>query len=138
MHDSHFANPHGLDAPDHYSSAHDLTMAARFAYRHYPIFESLSRATSWTVRAGDRTYDVHNLNRLLGLYEGADGVKIGYTEGAGRTIVGSATRNGHRVFVGLMNTSDTAADAGALLDWAFANFSWPVAAPTAAAATSAP
>jgi D-alanyl-D-alanine carboxypeptidase len=122
--DSHFVNPHGLDAPGHYASASDLAMAARYGMTHFATFRQLAGAQSWVVH-GTRAFTVHNLNRFLGSYPGADGVKIGYTEAAGHTIVASATRNGHRVYVVLLNCGDIAADSTPLFDWAFANFTWP-------------
>jgi D-alanyl-D-alanine carboxypeptidase len=119
--DSHFVNPHGLDAPGHYSSAYDLAMAARYGMTHYGEFRQLAAARSWTVQ-GTRTFTVSNLNRFLHSYSGADGVKIGYTDAAGKTIVASATRNGHRVYVVLLHCHDIVADSWPLFDWAFGNF----------------
>jgi len=124
LHDSHFVNPHGLDAPDHYSSAYDMAMAARYGMTHYPEFRQLVSARTWTVH-GTRTFPVDNLNRFLWSYPGADGVKVGYTDAAGHTIVASASRNGHRVYVVLMNCGDIVSDAVPLFNWVFANFSWP-------------
>ncbi|HUE75430.1 MAG TPA: D-alanyl-D-alanine carboxypeptidase [Chloroflexota bacterium] len=139
MLNSNFVNPHGLDEANHYSSAYDLTLAARYAYGRYPLFADLSKTRIREVKSGDRTFDIYNLNRLLGLFEGADGVKIGYTDAAGRTIIGSASRNGNRVFVGLMNTQNTAEDAAVLLEWAFRSFTWPVGpVPVSTPAVSTP
>jgi D-alanyl-D-alanine carboxypeptidase (penicillin-binding protein 5/6) len=67
---------------------------------------------------------MHNLNSLLYSYDGADGVKIGYTEIAGHTIVASATRDGHRVYVSLMGSRNLNDDATALFDWVWKNFAW--------------
>jgi hypothetical protein len=122
--DSHFVNPHGLDAPGHYSSAYDLAMAARYGMTHFDEFRRLASARSWTVH-GTRSFTVYNLNRFLWSYPGADGVKIGYTDSAGRTIVASATRDGHRVYVALMNCGDIVGDTTPLFNWVFDNFSWP-------------
>jgi D-alanyl-D-alanine carboxypeptidase len=122
--DSHFMNPHGLDAPGHYSSAYDLAMAARYGMTHYPQFRQLADAQSWVVQ-GSRTFSIHNLNRFLWSYPGADGVKIGYTDNAGKTIVASATRNGHRVYVALLNCGDIVADSVPLMNWVFDNYAWP-------------
>lgn len=124
LRDSHFANPHGLDAPGHYSSAYDLAMAARYGMTHFPEFGKLASTRSWTVH-GTRTFSVHNLNRFLWSYPGADGVKIGYTDAAGKTIVASSTRNGHRVYVALMNCGDIVDDSVPLFNWVFENFTWP-------------
>ncbi len=122
--DTQYKNPHGLDAPGHYSSAYDQAMLARFAMTHYPLFERLAAAKYWEVN-GSRRLELYNLNKLLTTYKGGDGVKVGYTDLAGKTYVGSATRNGHRVYVALMKTANIWNDAPPLLDWAFANFTWP-------------
>jgi D-alanyl-D-alanine carboxypeptidase len=88
--DSHFVNPHGLDVTDHYTSAYDLTMVSRYGMQN-PLFRELAVAKSHPVnlwRKGEKmSYNILNLNRLLTLYPGADGIKIGFTENAGRTIV---------------------------------------------------
>ena len=63
-------------------------------------------------------------NPLIGAYTGADGVKTGSTDAAGHALVGSAVRDGHRLYVVLMHSDDLLADATALFDWAFASFSW--------------
>lgn len=122
--DTQYRNPHGLDASGHYSSAYDQTMLARYAMTHYPLFARLASAKYWEVK-GKRPLELYNLNKLLTTYKGGDGVKVGYTDLAGKTYVGSATRNGHRVYVGLMKTENIWNDAPPLLDWAFANFTWP-------------
>ncbi len=122
--DSHFVNPHGLDSPTHYSSAFDLAMAARYGMTHYEEFRSLAKARTWEVH-GTNDYWLFNLNRFLRSYNGSDGVKIGYTDNAGRAIVASATRNGHRVYVALLHCGDIVSDSVPLFNWVFANYTWP-------------
>jgi D-alanyl-D-alanine carboxypeptidase len=131
--DSHFVDVHGLDHPGHYSSAYDLAMAARDGMLHSDEFRTLARTKTWEVH-GTRSYMVGNLNRFLRSFDGADGVKIGYTDNAGPAIVASATRNGHRVIVSLMHCGDIVGDSVPLFNWVFGNFTWPAApaAPTAA------
>ena len=115
--DTHFVNPHGLDAKDHYSSAYDMAALARYGLRN-PVFRSLAATKKYEVK-GTRTYDVWNLNRLLYTYDGADGVKIGYTENALETIVASATRNGQRLIVSVMRSNSRFTDAARLMDYYF-------------------
>lgn len=117
--DSHYVNPHGLDAASHFSSPYDMATLARYGMR-YRAFAALAGARTYEGEG----YQLWNLNRLLWSYDGADGVKIGYTDLAGRAIVGSATRNGHRVFVALMRSPDLWGDTMSLLDYAFKNFRW--------------
>ncbi|MCL5959274.1 MAG: D-alanyl-D-alanine carboxypeptidase [Chloroflexi bacterium] len=128
LQDSHFVNAHGLDAKDHYSSAHDMALVTRYAMQN-PLFRQLAAAKVRSVtlwRSGEKmSYPIYNLNKLLTIYPGADGVKIGYTENALRTIVGSATKDGHRVYAALMGSTDLWTDTPLLLDYAFRNFAWP-------------
>jgi len=117
--DTHFANPSGMDAAGHYSSAYDMAMLARYAMRN-ATFRELASTTRYT---GDG-FPMTNLNRLLELYPGADGVKIGFTDAAQKTIVASATREGHRVFVSLMHSQDLVGDCTALFNWVWDSFAW--------------
>ena len=117
--DTHFVNPSGMDAAGHYSSAYDMAMLARYAM-HNATFRDLASTTRYT---GDG-FPMQNLNRLLDLYPGADGVKIGYTDAALKTIVASATHDGHRVYVSLMHSQDLVGDSTRLFDWVWANFAW--------------
>ncbi|MBI2952705.1 MAG: D-alanyl-D-alanine carboxypeptidase [Chloroflexi bacterium] len=128
LEDSHFVNPHGLDANGHYTTAYDLAMVSRYAMQN-PFFRQLAAAKTRTVnrwRAGEKqSYEIYNLNRLLSIYPGADGIKIGFTENALRTIVGSATRDGHRVYAALLGSTDLWTDTPRILDYVFDNFAWP-------------
>jgi len=122
---THFVNPHGLDAPDHYSSPYDMVVMARYAMQ-YPEFRKLAAARSYDISESNISYTIYNLNPILNSYPGADGVKIGYTDNAGRSIVATAVRNGHRVYVAFMRSEDgLVPETTALLDWAFSSFTWP-------------
>ncbi len=118
--DTHFQNPSGMDEDGHYSSASDMAMLARYAMRN-DTFRSLAGTLSYT---GDGFGPMHNLNRLLGVYKGTDGVKIGYTDNAHKTFVASVTRDGHRVFVSLMHSEDLVTDGERLFDWVWNNYTW--------------
>jgi D-alanyl-D-alanine carboxypeptidase (penicillin-binding protein 5/6) len=126
MEGTHFANPHGLDDPDHYSTAYDLALLARQALRH-PIFASMVRAREarLSIYAGRnggvarrRLLRTHNL--LLDQFSGADGVKTGYTERAGRCLVASASRAGRQLIAVLLNDADRWTNAATLLEYGFA------------------
>jgi D-alanyl-D-alanine carboxypeptidase len=119
LRDTHFVTPSGMDADDHYSSAYDMAMLARYAMQN-PEFRTLASTKSY---AGEN-YVMHNLNQLLFSYPGADGVKIGYTDIAGRTIVASATHDGHRVYVSLMGSKNLVGDCTALFDWVWKTYQW--------------
>ena len=121
LEDTHFTNPHGLDAPGHYSSAYDLAMLARYAMRN-PILAEIVRTKVWQP-AWDGP-QLWNGNLLLWVYPDSDGVKIGWTENARQTIVASAQRDGRRLFLALLGSDDRYGDATRLLDWAFDNPDW--------------
>jgi D-alanyl-D-alanine carboxypeptidase len=123
LHDSHFENPHGLGGRNHLASAYDLAMLDRFAMT-LPGFHEIINTAYYTAR-GSRTLSFANVNTFLGAYPGADGVKTGYTRGAGRTLVASAFRNGHRVYAVVLNSGSRDDDAMRLMSWTFANFVWP-------------
>ncbi len=123
LRDSHFENPHGLGGRNHVTSAYDLAMLSRYAMT-LPGFHEVVNTSSWTAR-GSRTLSFSNVNSFLSAYAGADGVKTGYTRGAGQTLAASADRNGHRVYVVILNSATRNDDAVRLLNWAFTNFTWP-------------
>ncbi len=120
LRDSHFMNPHGLDEDGHYSSAYDMVMLARHGMQD-GNFRALAAAKSWSGEG----YQLTNLNGMLWYYDGADGVKVGYTDNSGRAIVASATVGGHRVYVGLMRAPTMNEDCVALFNYAFNNWEWP-------------
>ncbi len=117
-----FTDPHGLGSPQHRSTAYDLAMMARYGMT-LPAFREVVGAPLSTT-GGSRTIPLYNTNALLQRYPGADGVKTGFTEEAGRTVVVSAVRNGHRVFVALLDDLYREDSAVALLDWVFQNYQW--------------
>jgi D-alanyl-D-alanine carboxypeptidase len=120
-----FANPHGLDAPNHYSCPLDMVEMARYGMQ-YPLFRKLAAATKYNISEPNIAYTIYNLNPILTAYNGADGVKIGYTDNAGRAMVATAVRGGHRVYVAYMRSEDALVpETTRLLDWAFNSFTWP-------------
>jgi D-alanyl-D-alanine carboxypeptidase len=121
LRDTSFATPHGLGRLG-YSSAYDLAILSRHAMQ-LPEFANVVQTTNWGV-TGSRRYSVYNVNGFIFNYAGADGVKTGFTNGAGKTLVASATRDGHRLYAVLLNDAATTSDAAALLDWAFRNHTW--------------
>lgn len=118
LEDSQFKNPHGLDEPGHYASAFDMARLGSKLLDNPTLSYIVSR------RAYQPPWDGHvlnNLNLLLGQYPGALGVKTGYTDHAGQTLVAAAERSGRRYIVAILGSQDIFADATALLDWAFAS-----------------
>jgi serine-type D-Ala-D-Ala carboxypeptidase (penicillin-binding protein 5/6) len=123
LENTHFANPHGLDATGHFTTARDLLTMARVAMEN-PVFATLVRTQ--TIRLPD-TPDgsqriLHTTNELLGSYEGSIGVKTGYTDAAGHVLVAAAQRDGRRLYAVVMGSTDSFGDAEALLDYGFSEF----------------
>ena len=128
MQDTSFRNPHGLDAPDHYSTAYDLAVLTRYALQS-PIFAQIVRTRQTVImvkapakrhgRPATFTRIVRSHNRLLTGFEGADGVKTGFTNEAGRCLVASAQRDGRRVIAVLLNDPRRWEDAASLLEYGF-------------------
>ena len=115
---THFENPHGLDSPDHYSTAEDLAKLAAYAMDN-PIFRKTVSAKTLTI--GNRA--LRNHNKLLWRVDGADGVKTGYTKAAGRILVSSATRSGRRLIAVTIDAPDDWNDHCALLEKGFSQYS---------------
>ena len=95
--DTHFANPDGLDAPDHYSSARDVTKLARVAMNKPFIRETVRRVQA--EAAGRR---LHTWNDLLSTFPNLIGVKTGHTDGAGWSEVAAARRGGVTIYATLL------------------------------------
>ena len=114
LENTHFVNPHGLDAAEHYSTASDLAVLAAYAMED-PIFRQT--VSTKTVTVGERS--LRNHNKLLWQVEGAEGVKTGYTKAAGRILVSSASRNGRRLVAVTIHAPDDWNDHAKLLEDGF-------------------
>ncbi|MBU5672720.1 D-alanyl-D-alanine carboxypeptidase family protein [Paenibacillus brevis] len=118
-----FQNPHGLDAIGHYSSANDLAKLTAYAM-HNPVFKEIVRTPSRKAPNPNDPWDYKwdNKNKMLRLYEGADGVKTGYTKIARRCLVSSATRNNQQLVAVTINDGDDWNDHRKLLDYGFEHY----------------
>lgn len=118
-----FANPHGLDAPDHYSTASDMLELAREAMSHQEFRDIVRSRMVVFPEAPDGTSRVGTAtNLLLESYEGASGVKTGFTNEALLTFVASAERQGRRLYAVVLGSEGTRAhlsDAAELFDYGF-------------------
>jgi D-alanyl-D-alanine carboxypeptidase len=117
LEETHFANPHGFDDPQNYSTAADVAKIARLYLRH-PLLARIAATERYEV-SGEPRWVFHNINRFLVSYEGADGIKTGYESLAGRCLAASATRAGQRLIAVVLNSDDYVGDAAALLDYGF-------------------
>lgn len=112
--ETHYGNPHGLDHDGNYSTARDLAKLSAYAMENADFYRTVS---SKTVNIGNRS--LRNHNKLLFRYEGAVGVKTGYTKAAGRILVSAAERDGRRLIAVTICAPDDWNDHTALLDYGF-------------------
>ena len=117
MKNTHFVNPNGLDAPDHYSTAEDLAKLAVYAMKNPVFYKTVSTKN---VKVGDRYLTNHN--KLLWRVEGAEGVKTGFTKAAGRILVSSATRDQRRVVAVTIDDPDDWQDHAHMLEKQFSQY----------------
>lgn len=117
MNDTHFANPNGLDDPDHYSTAYDMALLARAVLDRE---ELRTIASTRSISIAGRSLTNHN--KLLWRYEGCTGLKTGYTDEAGRTLVSSALREGQELIAVTLNAPSDWADHAALFDYGFETY----------------
>ena len=117
MENSSFANPNGLDAEGHYSTALDMAKLACAALDN----ETLMRiASTKTITIGGRTMTNHN--KLLSYMDGCLGLKTGYTMAAGRTLVSCAEQNGQRLVAVTLQDGNDWADHQALYSYGFSAY----------------
>lgn len=130
MDDTHFVNPTGLTAEGHVTSAHDIALMSRELLTKHPDVRSF--ATIWTDSIRNGTFDLANTNKLIRRYDGATGLKTGYTASAGYCISATAEREGMELIAVVMKgeTADKRnADAKALLNYGFSAYALVSAAP---------
>lgn len=118
---SNFVNASGWPDPNHYSTAHDLSIMARHMIEGYPEYYKYFSQREFTynsIKQGNR-------NPLLYRDIGADGLKTGHTEIAGYGLIGTAVRDGRRVVMvvnGLTSEQERADESARLINWALDNF----------------
>lgn len=123
LHDTHFVNPHGLDAPDHYTSAYDLALIAREAFRN-PDFRKIAGTyrSSMPLGSSDGARLLINHNRLLRTYPGAVGGKTGFTKKSGRCLVTAAERDGLMLIAVTLSDPNDWDDHTKMLDFGFSGY----------------
>ena len=127
MQDTHFVNCTGLDdgenAASHRTSAYDIALMSRQLLKYHPDIRKFTTIWMDTVRNG--TFGLANTNKLVRFYEGATGLKTGFTSGAGYCLSASAQRDGMEliaVVMGCASSAERFAACKSMLDYGFANF----------------
>lgn len=128
--DTVFRTPNGLDSLDHHSTAYDMAVITRYALNNKQFMDIIN-TKQVSFKTNMSNYDIINKNRLLSEYEGANGVKTGYTGKAGHCFVGSATQNDMTLISvvlasgwGEKGKKQKWVDTKAILNYGFKNFSY--------------
>lgn len=118
--DTHFVTPSGLDADGHYTTARDLARLTAFAMKN-ETFREIVCCSSADVEFGNPPYmrTLYNSNKMLKRYEGAIGVKTGFTDNARRCLVSAADRDGVTLIAVTLNAGDDWNDHTKMLDYGF-------------------
>lgn len=96
LENTHFVTPHGLDNPEHYTTAYELAKLADYAMKN-EVFAKVVNTKTYTVTINGYPKTINNTNELLGYLEGVNGVKTGFTNNAGRCLVTSVNREGFEI-----------------------------------------
>lgn len=116
---THFTNPHGLADENHYTTARELAMIAKYALEN-PIFREICSTLRATIsNNGDGNRYLINHNKLLAVYDGTYGVKTGFTKATGRCLVSAAERNGVSLIAVTLNAPSDWNDHMSLFNYGF-------------------
>lgn len=121
---SHFVTPHGLDKEGHYTTAYELALIADYALNNEKISEVVKTKT-YTVSINGNSKTITNTNELLGYLDGVNGVKTGFTNGAGRCLVTSVSRNGFNIItvvLGADTKKNRTKDSISLIEYVYLNY----------------
>ena len=123
MDDTSFANPNGLDEPDHYSTANDLLTLALASLEYETLYDiSRMRLVQLPDDPTGKSRHVKNTNLLLGAYPGVIGVKTGDTPLADRVLLSVAKRGDRQIVAVVMGAKDHFHDTRQMLEWGFTTY----------------
>ena len=125
LNDTLFQNPHGLDQENHYSSAYDMVMIGRELVSHEKVLEYTSIYEDYLRKGTDREFWLVNTNKLVRFNPIVDGLKTGFTSGAGYCLTASALKNDMRLLATVMgeeSTTDRSNEVTSLLDYGYASY----------------
>ncbi len=116
-----FTNPHGLHADNHYTTAHDLALLAAYGYKLAEFEEIVTAKEKSYAWIHDVPKIIRSENQMLWLYNGANGIKTGYTDQAGRCLISAAKRDGIQIISVVLDSEYMWNDSIQLLDYGFQN-----------------
>ena len=122
--DTHFITPHGLDEEGHYTTAYELAIISDYAL-NIKEFSKIVNTKTYTVHINGYSKNITNTNELLGYLDGVDGVKTGFTNGAGRCLVTSVNRNGFNIItivLGEDTKKNRTKDSINLIEYIYSNY----------------
>lgn len=125
LENTHFKNPTGLPAKDHYSTAYDMAVMAKALLKHEEITEYTSMYDGYLREGTEDEFWLVNTNKLVKFYDGVDGLKTGYTSEAKYCLTATAKKNNMRVITVAMGADTTKkrnSDVTEMLDYAFSQF----------------
>ena len=117
--DTHFTNPHGLDDPEHYTTARELAKISAVAMENPDFKRIVSTKKEIITNSDGEARLVVNHNKLLSLYDGAVGIKTGFTKKSGRCLVGAAEKDGISLIAVTIGAPDDWNDHASLFDYGF-------------------
>lgn len=121
---THFETPHGLDAPEHYTTAYELALLSNYALKNQ-VFSQIVGTKNYTVSINGTPKELKNTNELLGELNGVYGIKTGFTNGANRCLV-TACKRGDIDIICVVLGADTkkfrTQDSIKLIEYIFSNF----------------
>ena len=122
LENTNFKNVTGLEAENHYSSAHDMAVMARELIKHEKILEFTGTYEDYLRENTDKKFWLVNTNKLVRFYQGVDGLKTGYTGEAGYCLTSTMKRGNMRIITVVMNEPDSAtrnSETVKMLDYTF-------------------
>lgn len=124
LENTHFVTPHGLDMPEHYTTAYELALLSSYALDN-KTFAEIVKTSTYTVHMNGYPKEIRNTNELLGHLNGVTGVKTGFTNGANRCIVTSVERDDMNIItvvLGADTKKDRTADSVKLIEYTYKNY----------------
>jgi D-alanyl-D-alanine carboxypeptidase (penicillin-binding protein 5/6) len=125
MKNTRFVNSNGLPAPDHYTSAHDIAIMSRELLKHEEITKYTGKYQDYLRSDTDNPFWLVNTNKLVRFYEGADGLKTGYTSEAKFCLSATAKKGDFRVIAVVLGEPDTKtrnSEVAAMFNYAFSQY----------------